>query len=171
MSNLENTIKGYLDKRAEEDSLFAESYKKPGKSIKECCDYIVGQAYKQGGSTVVVDDDTVYGWAVHYYDEDGIKVDKLPARAGVRPVVELSDEEKARAREDAIERYKLECIAKEKAAEAEKKKRAWKKRKREGRLKRPPGLMYQLYFLLTSYETENETGEKNRGVKQQDTRD
>ena len=35
MSNLENTIKGYLDKRAEEDPLFAESYKKPGKSIKE----------------------------------------------------------------------------------------------------------------------------------------
>ena len=29
MSNLENTIKGYLDKRAEEDPLFAESYKKP----------------------------------------------------------------------------------------------------------------------------------------------
>lgn len=52
MSNLENTIKGYLDKRAEEDPLFAESYKKPGKSIKECCDYITGQAYKLGGSTV-----------------------------------------------------------------------------------------------------------------------
>ena len=132
MSNLENTIKGYLDKRAEEDPLFAESYKKPGKSIKECCDYITGQAYKLGGSTVVVDDDTVYGWAVHYYDEDGIKVDKLPARAGVRTVVELSDEEKARAREDAIERYKLECIAKENAAEAERTQHRVEKAKARG---------------------------------------
>lgn len=146
MSNLENTIKGYLDKRAEEDSLFAESYKKPGKSIKECCDYIVGQAYKQGGSTVVVDDDTVYGWVVHYYDEDGIKVDKLPARAGVRPVVELSDEEKARAREDAIERYKLECIAKEKAAEAEKKKQRMEKAKARREAEKAAGINVPTLF-------------------------
>ena len=140
MNNFENTIKAYLDKRAGEDSLFAESYKKPGKSIKECCDYITGQAYKLGGSTVVVDDDTVYGWAVHYYDEDGIKVDKLPARAGVRPVVELSDEEKARAREDAIERYKLECIAKEKAAEAERKKQRVEKAKARREAEKAAGI-------------------------------
>lgn len=146
MSNLENTIKGYLDKRAEEDPLFAESYKKPGKSIKECCDYITGQAYKLEGSTVVVDDDTVYGWAVHYYDEDGIKVDKLPARAGGRTVVELSDEEKARAREDAIERYKLECISKEKAAEAEKKKQRMEKAKARREAEKAAGINVPTLF-------------------------
>lgn len=146
MNNFENTIKVYLDKRAGEDSLFAESYKKPGKSIKECCDYIAGQAYKLGGSAVAVDDDTVYGWAVHYYDEDGIKVDKLPARAGVRTVVELSDEEKARAREDAIERYKLEYIAKEKAVEAEKKKQRMEKAKARREAEKTAGINVPTLF-------------------------
>lgn len=73
-TSFENAIRSYLEDRAKADSLFAETYKKEGKSIKECCDYIISQARKQGGSTVVVDDNTVYGWAVHYYDEDGIEV-------------------------------------------------------------------------------------------------
>lgn len=95
---------------------------------------------------MVVDDDTVYGWAVHYYDEDGIKVDKLPARAGVRTVVELSDEEKARAREDAIERYKLECIAKEKAAEAERKKQRVEKAKARREAEKAAGINVPTLF-------------------------
>ena len=80
MGAFESTIKNYLDKRAEKDSLFAESYKKENKSIQECCKYIYSQAKKllaKGGNAVGVDDDTVFGWAVHYYDEDDIKVDKV----------------------------------------------------------------------------------------------
>ena len=61
-TSFENAIRSYLEDRAKADSLFAETYKKEGKSIKECCDYIISQARKQGGSTVVVDDNTVYGW-------------------------------------------------------------------------------------------------------------
>lgn len=33
-SNFENIIKSYLDKRAQNDSLFAQAYQKAGKSIK-----------------------------------------------------------------------------------------------------------------------------------------
>ena len=65
-AGFENAIKNYLDKRAESDRLFAESYRKENKSIQECCNNAVG-----------VDDDTVYGWAVHYYDEDDIKVENV----------------------------------------------------------------------------------------------
>lgn len=43
----EQTIKAYLDKRAKEDALFAETYKKEGKSIKECCKYIMQEASKR----------------------------------------------------------------------------------------------------------------------------
>nr|DAS70989.1 MAG TPA: PcfK-like protein [Caudoviricetes sp.] len=146
---IENAIKNYLDKRAEEDLLFAESYKKPGKSIKECCDYIAGQARKlREGSVAVVDDATVYGWAVHYYDEDDIKVDKQPDRTQVRisQAVELSDEEKARAREEAIEMYKLECIAREKAAEAEKKKQRADKAKARREAEKAAGINVPTLF-------------------------
>ena len=85
MGAFESTIKNYLDKRAEKDSLFAVSYKKENKSIQECCKYIYSQAKKiaKGGNAVGVDDDTVFGWAVHYYDEDDIKVDKVQGRVEV----------------------------------------------------------------------------------------
>lgn len=78
-AGFENAIKNYLDKRAESDRLFAESYRKENKSIQECCKFIYSQARKiaKGGNAVGVDDDTVFGWAVHYYDEDNIKVDKV----------------------------------------------------------------------------------------------
>lgn len=69
-------IKSYLEQRAKEDSLFAVSYAKENKSIDECCDYIVGEAKKRGGNAVVMSDNEVFGMAVHYYDEDDIKVNK-----------------------------------------------------------------------------------------------
>ena len=84
-TQFEDTIKNYLDGRAKEDSLFAEAYKKANKSIKECCKYIYSQARKlaKGSNSVGIDDATVYGWAVHYYDEDNIKVDKVQERTEV----------------------------------------------------------------------------------------
>ena len=71
----EQTIKAYLDKRAKEDALFAATYKKEGKSIKECCKYIMQKARNEAkNGCAAIPDDVVYGWAVHYYDEDDIKV-------------------------------------------------------------------------------------------------
>lgn len=83
--SMEQAIKIYLDNRAKTDSLFAETYKKANKNIKECCKYIYSQAKKlaKGGNAVGVDEATVYGWAVHYYDEDDIKVDKVQERVEV----------------------------------------------------------------------------------------
>lgn len=82
-TTFETTIKNYLDNRAREDSLFAETYKKANKSIKGCCRYIISRARKLKGSgtAVAVDDATVFGWAVHYYDEDSPEVEAAPAEA------------------------------------------------------------------------------------------
>lgn len=83
--SMEQAIQIYLDKRAKEDSLFAETYKKANKSIKGCCKYIYSKARElaKGGNAVGVDDATVYGWAVHYYDEDNIKVEGAQERVEV----------------------------------------------------------------------------------------
>ena len=69
-------IKDYLDERASKDELFAKSYAKTNKNIDECYDYIVGEARKQckDSDSICISDDVVYGWAVHYYDEDNINV-------------------------------------------------------------------------------------------------
>ena len=37
----------------------------------------------KGSNSVGIDDATVYGWAVHYYDEDDIKVDGVESRVEV----------------------------------------------------------------------------------------
>lgn len=76
-NSFQDTIKAYLDKRAAEDSLFVVTYAKENKNIKDCCAYITSQAKKQQtGGCAAISDDVVFGWAVHYYDEDDIKVEK-----------------------------------------------------------------------------------------------
>lgn len=76
-NSFQDTIKAYLDKRASEDYLFAATYAKENKNIKDCCSYIISQAKKQASdSCAAIPDDVVFGWAVHYYDEDDIKVEK-----------------------------------------------------------------------------------------------
>ena len=84
-SNFETTIQAYLENRAKTDSLFAETNRKANKSIEECIKYIYSKARKlaKGGNAVGVDDATVYGWAVHYYDEDDIKVKDVKERVEV----------------------------------------------------------------------------------------
>ncbi|MGL5958349.1 MAG: Cas9 inhibitor AcrIIA9 family protein [Phocaeicola sp.] len=71
-NSFEQAIKAYLDNRAKADELFAVTYAKENKSIRECCNYIMQQAKKEGGSAVAIEDAVVYGWAIHYYDEDNI---------------------------------------------------------------------------------------------------
>lgn len=98
INNFESTIKRYLDKRSEEDSLFAKAYAKAGKTIKECCNYIVSQAKKmQQNGCAVIADDIVFGWAVHYYDEDNVEVDiedseKVEIRASEQPAPVVSQQ-------------------------------------------------------------------------------
>lgn len=137
MNELQDIIKAYLDKRAAEDSQFAEAYKKKGKSIKDCCNYILNQARKRGNA-VAMPDDEVYGLAVHYYDED-IKADECRPLRGANasvntPAVELTDEEKAKAKELAIAKYRDEQVkairAEERAKKAEKAKKDKERREK-----------------------------------------
>lgn len=114
--SFKQAIKTYLDKRAEEDALFAPKYANEKKSLDECCAYIMGEAMKNSagiGNNVkccAMDNDAVYGLAVHYYDEDDIKINKLPAgqrtsvSSALEKPVELTEEEKKVAREAAIAR-------------------------------------------------------------------
>lgn len=135
MSNKENNpvksaIKAYLDKRAQEDTLFAASYAKENKSIDECFDYIIGEVRKKGNA-VYMSDDEVFGMAVHYYDEDDIKIAPLPTGEKVatgnteKPTRAISDKEKESIKAQAIKEYKqqLKEAKEEKAKKREEAKR------------------------------------------------
>ncbi|RUT68660.1 PcfK-like protein [Flavobacterium cupreum] len=97
-----DTIKNYLDTRASEDELFAVTYKKENKNLDECCNYVI-ECAKKGGCTGYSDEE-VFGWAVHYYDEDDIKnVKPIKSRVIVNHAIELTPDDVAAAKQKALE--------------------------------------------------------------------
>jgi hypothetical protein len=103
----EERIKTYLDQRAAEDPQFAERYGNEKKSLEECCKYILGEVSASGQSGFA--DEEIFGMAVHYYDEDDIKVQANRVERVVSNIhVDLTEEEKAEARAKAIADYQKE---------------------------------------------------------------
>lgn len=94
MTPFENAIKEYLDARAKEDVKFADKYSNGKKSIEECCRFILVEMRKKAKSGMYgATDAEVFGLAVHYYDEEDIKVEKNVS-AEVVINRELTEEEK-----------------------------------------------------------------------------
>lgn len=105
------TILTYLELRAESDTLFAESFAKENKNIDDCITYILNTVQKSGCNGFA--DEEIYSMAVHYYDEDDIKVgEKINAHVVVNHVVELTEEEKEQARKNAIQKLQDEAYNK-----------------------------------------------------------
>jgi hypothetical protein len=95
-------IKAYLDKKAEKDEIFAQTYKKPKKSIERCCAYIIQQMAKKAfevkgqgrmaiccGMDADLDKSPVINYAIHYWDEDDLAIDKVSKEA-VKQVTEAA---------------------------------------------------------------------------------
>ena len=105
--HFKNTIKAYLDNRAQEDPLFSEKYSNEKKNINDCVTYILNTVQKTGCNGFT--DDEVYGMAVHYYDEESIDIGKeISCRVAVNHTVELTEVEKQEARQKAIDNYQAD---------------------------------------------------------------
>ena len=101
----------YLEQRAEEDALFAKKYRNPAKNIDECVTHILNYVQKSGCSGFT--DGEIFGQAIHYYEENEIEVGKpMNCQVVVNHVVELTEEEKAEARQNAARRYQEEELRK-----------------------------------------------------------
>jgi len=97
----------YLEQRAAEDELFAKNYRNPAKNMDDCVTYILNYVQKSGCNGF--SDGEIYGQAVHYYDENEIEVgNPLQCHVAVNHVVELTAEEKAEARQNALRQYQNE---------------------------------------------------------------
>jgi hypothetical protein len=132
-NHVKDAIKVYLDERAKNDEQFAQCYAKANKNIDECFDYVIGEACKRGNAVYMTDAE-VFGLAVHYYDEDDIKINKLPKGTHVNASTsadELSEEDKAKAHEQAVKEYQQQCIYRMRAAEEQKAKKLAERRKAE----------------------------------------
>jgi hypothetical protein len=70
-------IERYLQDMARQDPNFKVKFEDKSKNIDECLSFIKSEAKKQASNgCAVIDDDVVFGWAAHYYQEDQLEVDK-----------------------------------------------------------------------------------------------
>ena len=101
------TIAEYLNLRAATDPLFAPNLAKPHKNIEDCITYILKQV--QQSACNGFEDDEIYSMAVHYYDEDDLEVgSRIACHMVVNHTLVLTEEEKAEAREQAIQQYQAQ---------------------------------------------------------------
>lgn len=108
--HFQTEIRSYLEQRAEYDDLFARSYRNPLKNIEDCITYILNEVQKSGCNGFA--DDDIFGMAVHYYDETDIEVGKpIDCKVVINHAVELTEEEKAEARKEAIKRAESEAYS------------------------------------------------------------
>lgn len=109
--HFKRTIQAFLEQRAAEDELFAVNYRNPAKNIDDCITYILNYVQKSGCNGF--SDEEIFGQVIHFYDEANIEMGKpIDCKVVVNHHVELTEEEKAQARRDAIKRAEDEAYAK-----------------------------------------------------------
>ena len=68
-------ILNYLEQNASD--VLVEKINSGNKTMKDCWDYIYKQARENSkGNSACFEDRIVFGWAVHFFEEDDIKVEK-----------------------------------------------------------------------------------------------
>ena len=105
------TIQNYLDARAREDELFAPRYANPKRTLTIAA---LSSSTKYGRAVATGLPTRKYNSMVlHYYDEEDIDIGKpVSCKVVVNHTVELTEEEKAEARRNAIRKAESEAYAK-----------------------------------------------------------
>ena len=115
----QETIARYLKGRAENDPILAIKLANPSKTMEQCCQYIIGEVKKSG--CCGFSDEEIYGWAMHFWDEQEVEVgEPINCQVVVNHVVELTEEEKAQARKEAIAKLRDEEMEKMRKAHSKK---------------------------------------------------
>ena len=102
---LQLALRPLFEQAKSEDELFAkevqekESRTEKPKSFGECCEYIMGEAYKYAKDhrqsnmgLAGMDDKSLIGLIKHYYDEDDIKIEQV---SGAKAIVQGAPTKKA----------------------------------------------------------------------------
>lgn len=108
-------IGNYLKKRADKDPSVKNNLQKENKSLKECWDYVLGEVAKtmfrsSNFGCAAGDDEDLYALAVHYYDEDEIKIEPLPTNMKVKAKMDEEKKEEQAAESEPKELPKKEKV-------------------------------------------------------------
>ena len=107
LDSFELCIKEYLDHFAEQDSCFREKY--DSSKIRDCVQYIYSEVKKSGRCGFC--DDEIFQMARHYFlEEKGLIKCTAPSKVVVNHTVELSEEDKNKAKENALKEDEKENI-------------------------------------------------------------
>ena len=103
MEQFKAHIQAYIDNRVATDELFAETYRKSERTIDQCIQYVLNWV-KASGSQVVAKEE-IYSQVVHFYDENFEPGEKINAHVVCATRVQLTEEDKAQAYQDALRQY------------------------------------------------------------------
>lgn len=86
------------------DDVFASKVLNEKKSVDEMIEYIMSEAKKlASGNMAMVSDEQVYNWAVHYFDEENIKFDKVAGTIAKDQVDQpVQKQKKEKKKDDSI---------------------------------------------------------------------
>ena len=154
--HFEIAIKTFLEEKAQTDPRLAGRLKLESKSMQDCCKYIIQQVRKKAKEMYAACTDAeVYGLALHYWDEDDIKLESATPNCDVVTPKKLTAEEKKKAEELKEQRRREDEERKQASREEAEKKRAESLRqKKEAELKEKKLKMQQegLLFLFDEEE-------------------
>ena len=103
-NHFQTIIKKYLDENASE--VLTEKINTGKKTLGECEQYIKKEAKKKAtGNCACIEDAVVYGWAIHFFEEDSVEA---PEDA---PEAEVATSEPKRTSEIRKEQKKVEKAA------------------------------------------------------------
>lgn len=112
-NDYEKAILDYLESNAS-DALAAK-INSGQKTLQSCFDYIRGEAKKQAkGGCAMISDAVVFGWAIHYFEEDEIEAEvKVKTKATPEPkkIVKKTETQKKTAKTDEKKEEQLSLFA------------------------------------------------------------
>ena len=107
-NSFKKVIKEHLEELALKDELFKVTYAKENKNIDDCVKYILEQVRKSECAGWPRED--IFAMAVHYYDEDDLKISSKEnkCRIVINKEVQLTEEEIQNAKEKAMDKAMAE---------------------------------------------------------------
>jgi len=82
-NSIEKVILDYINENASES--LVEKINNGTKTMRDCIEFIKGQAKKEASNgSAMVEDKKVFGWAIHFFEEDSIKANQPVVSANVK---------------------------------------------------------------------------------------
>lgn len=110
MEAFKKHIEAYINGQVEADPMFAEIYNKSERTVEDCINYLLNWV-KASGSQIVAKEE-IYGQVIHFYTENLDPGTKISAHVVCAARVQLTEEDKREAYQEAIHQYQQEELAK-----------------------------------------------------------